>query len=248
MNKGAKLMEARARIRERRAQLRQDTIERTAAAPPVGAAQEKRIDNAPAGPEELSNGAKDAAATAGFPAMTSSRPLSSRARELSVNTAGAGVTGLSADETGPGAIQLVNEDDERISRRTAAAAAAAAVNVASAPASPPRSAAIPALSSAAVTPPRPSADAQAATSAPSSVEKPVYQKGFFGGAGTRMYFIFFLSVENKTVPLSFPEMPSNRASLIRFPARGRQEAPIVVPPRQDEGSRPAAEPVREGRR
>ena len=189
VNKGAKLMEARAKIRERRAQIRQDTIDRTAtatAASPV----KNRNDNAPAGPET-----RRAVVTS--PLKT--RPLSSRAPKLTINTKVTGLTGLSAKETGADAIQILDGDGGNgnaacaaAKTKTTAAPAGAAPAARpppapAAPASPPRGATIPAMSSvaAAVTPPRPSSDVEAAALAPSSSEKPVYQKGFFGEGETR---------------------------------------------------------------
>ena len=206
MNKGAKLMEARAKIRERRAQLRKDTMERTSAASPIKTAGASAIGNSAAGLEESRMGAS-------VTSPVKSRPLSSRAPiKLSINTKVTGLTGLTASEAGPDAIKILNDDAMTAPAAAAAPAAAPVVapaptaaaaapdaavahnmttTAATAPASPPRDATIPALSSAAATvsPPRPSAEVEAAAMAPNSVEKPVYEKGFFGGVRqTRGHF------------------------------------------------------------
>lgn len=117
MKKGARLMEARAKIRERRAQIRQDQIERTTPAKRC-AAEERSSDESIAaggaggghagGHADVggSSGAVDSTSLLPTQART---PLSLRAPKLSINTAGTEHTGLSARDTGPDSIRILSE-------------------------------------------------------------------------------------------------------------------------------------------
>ena len=209
MKKGAKLQEARAKIRERRAQIRSDAANRTSAASPVKASPVRAgarhrpgsiaaaAAAAPAGPEEAASGAGTGAAVT---SPRGTRPLSSRAPKLVIDTAVGTYTGLSGDEH-RGAITMLDG---------AAAKSAAIGDVAvpsqqrpppppvrtgraTRPTRPPAAATSPDPASPAkgeapgdpaaamtMTPPQSSAP-EAPSLPPNSADKPVYDKGFFGG-------------------------------------------------------------------